>query len=100
MLETHPGQADPTGNFVGDVLPVDVSYPGAGDVLHATTAHPDLQRRRDQTSRVREQENPDKMSERVLRQRAITSPRTDKDDRDSKSQGGGAQLASTAFKSL
>lgn len=43
VLETHPSQADPAGNFVGDVLPVDVSYPGAGDVLHATTAHPDLQ---------------------------------------------------------
>lgn len=66
MLETHPGQADPAGNFVGDVLPVDVSYPGAGDVLHATTAHPDLQG--SETGRVREQETPDKMSERVPRQ--------------------------------
>lgn len=43
VLGTHPSQADPAGNFIGDVLPVDVSYPGAGDVLHATTAHPDLQ---------------------------------------------------------
>lgn len=66
--QTHLGQADPAGNFVGDVLPVDVSYPGAGDVLHATTTHPDLQRHRDPTSRVGEHENPDTMSERALRQ--------------------------------
>lgn len=100
MPETHPGQADPAGDFVGDVLPVDVSYPGAGDVLHAPTAHPDLQPRRDQTSRVREHENADIMSERMLRQRGMASPRMDTDDRDSKSQGGGVQLASPAFKSL
>lgn len=40
-------QADPTGDFVGDVLPVDVSYPGAGGVLHAAATHPHLQRRRE-----------------------------------------------------
>lgn len=45
--ETHPGQAHPTGDFVGDVLPVDVSYPGAGGVLHAAATHPHLQRRRE-----------------------------------------------------
>lgn len=97
MLGTHPGQADPAGNFVGDVLPVDVSYPGAGDVLHAATAHPDLQRRRDQTSRDREHEPADIMSERMAE---IENNHRWIQMRGNKSQGGGAQLASGAFKSL
>lgn len=42
MEETHPGQADATGDLVGDVLPVDVTHPGAGDVLHEAAAHPHL----------------------------------------------------------
>lgn len=41
---TYPGQADPPRDLVGDVLPVDVSDPRAGDVLHSTAAHPHLQR--------------------------------------------------------
>lgn len=43
-LDTYPGQADPPGDLVGDVLPVDVSDPWAGNVLHPTAAHPHLQR--------------------------------------------------------
>lgn len=43
-------QADPTRDLVGDVLPIDVSYPGAGDVLHPTTTHPNLQAHTDQES--------------------------------------------------
>lgn len=39
------GQADPTGDLVWDVLPVDVSHSGAGDVLHEAAAHPHLWRR-------------------------------------------------------
>lgn len=50
MIQTHPRQADPTGNFVGDVLPVDVSHPGARDVLHPTTTHPHLQKERERLS--------------------------------------------------
>lgn len=37
-------QADPAGHLVGDVLPVDVSHPGAGDVFHPPAAHPHLPR--------------------------------------------------------
>lgn len=74
-----------------------MSYPGAGDVLHATTAHPDLQRRRDQTSRDGEHEPADIMSERTAE---IESNHGRIKMRGNKSQGGGAQLASAAFTSL
>lgn len=37
-------QTDPTRNLVRDVFTVDVSHPGARDVLHPSTAHPHLQR--------------------------------------------------------
>lgn len=40
------GKADSPRDLVGDVLPVDVSHPGAGDVLHNATTHPYLWRRR------------------------------------------------------
>lgn len=39
---THPSQADPTGDLVGDILPVDVTHPGARDVLHTPATHPHL----------------------------------------------------------
>lgn len=39
----YPGQADSSGNLVGDILPVDMAHPGAGDVLHAAPTHPHLQ---------------------------------------------------------
>lgn len=48
---THPGQADPSRNLVGDVLPVDVSHARAGNVLHAAAAHPHLQRGRERPPR-------------------------------------------------
>ena len=43
-VENYLGQTDPTRNLVGDVFPVYMSYPGAGDVFHPTTTHPDLQK--------------------------------------------------------
>lgn len=43
-VKTYLRQADPTRDLVGDVLPIDVSYPGARDVLHPTATHPHLQR--------------------------------------------------------
>ena len=43
-VKNYLRQADPTRDLVGNVLPIDVSYPGARDVLHPTTAHPHLQR--------------------------------------------------------
>lgn len=42
-VKNYLGQTDPAGDLVGDVLPVYVSYPGAGDVLHPPATHPDLQ---------------------------------------------------------
>lgn len=38
----YPGQADSSGDLVGYVLPVDMTHPGAGDVLHAAPTHPHL----------------------------------------------------------
>lgn len=43
-VENRPRQSDATGELVENTLAVDVSYPGASDVLHATTRHPHLQR--------------------------------------------------------
>lgn len=43
-VESRPPQSDATRELVENTLPVDVSYPGASDVLHAITRHPHLQR--------------------------------------------------------
>lgn len=43
-IKNYLCQADPSRDLVGDVLPVDVSYPRARDVLHPTTTHPYLQK--------------------------------------------------------
>lgn len=45
-VKLYPPQSDATGELVENTLPVDVSYPRAGDVLHPTTRHPHLQRER------------------------------------------------------
>lgn len=43
-VKNYLGQTDPTRDLVGDVFPVYMSYPGAGDVFHPTATHPDLQK--------------------------------------------------------
>lgn len=45
-VESRPPQYDATRELAENTPPVDVSYPGASDVLHATTRHPHLQRER------------------------------------------------------
>ena len=39
----YPGQADSSWDLIRNVLPVDVTHSGAGDVLHQTPAHPHLE---------------------------------------------------------
>lgn len=51
-MKNYLCQADPSRDLVGDVLPIDVSYPGARDVLHATTTHPHLRRHREAEERA------------------------------------------------
>ena len=42
IKHTYSREAGPRWDFIGDVFPVDVAYPGARHIIHAASTHPDL----------------------------------------------------------